>query len=56
MISARVADVPIPDDFICSLKSSSSTRVPAFSMARIIEPDVYLFGGAVAPFFISYST
>ena len=53
IIASLVADVPIPLPFICSRSSSSSISCPAFSIARIIEPDVYLFGGLVFPSFIS---
>ena len=48
-ISALVADVPIPEPLICSLRLSSSMSWPAFSIARIIDPDVYLLGGEVSP-------
>ena len=40
MMLALVADVPIPQVFICSLSSSSSMSLPAFSIARISEPVV----------------
>lgn len=50
-MSALVADVPMPDPFICSRSSSSSISCPAFSIARIIEPAVYLLGGDVLPSF-----
>ena len=53
IISALVALVPIPDPLICALRSSSSISCPAFSIARISEPDVYLLGGEVSPSFIS---
>ena len=56
IISARVALVPIPEPFICSLSLSSSINFPAFSIARIIEPDVYLLGGVVSPSFIVISS
>ena len=53
IIASLVADVPIPLPFICSLKSSSSISCPAFSMARIRVPEVYLLGADVSPSFIS---
>ena len=40
IISALVAEVPIPEPFICSRSSSSSISCPAFSMASTMEPDV----------------
>ena len=52
-ISALVALVPIPLPFICALRSSSSISCPAFSIASIIEPELYLFGGEVSPSLIS---
>ena len=52
-ISALVALVPIPLPLICALSSSSSMSCPAFSIARIIEPELYLLGGEVSPSFIS---
>ena len=54
-ISALVALVPIPLPLICSLKSSSSMSCPAFSMARIKEPELYRFGADVVPSLILYS-
>ena len=47
MISARVALVPMPEPLIWARSSSSSMSCPAFSMARIMEPDVYRLGGEV---------
>ena len=37
MIAARVAGVPIPDSFIASRSSSSSTSLPAVSIAPSSE-------------------
>ena len=37
MIAARVAGVPMPDSFIASRISSSSTSLPAVSMAPSSE-------------------
>ena len=34
------AEVPMPDPLICSRSSSSSISWPAFSMARIMEPEL----------------
>ena len=51
-ISALVAEVPIPLPLICALSSSSSISCPAFSIARIIDPELYRFGGEVSPSFI----
>ena len=48
-ISALVALVPIPLPLICALSSSSSISWPAFSIARIIEPELYRLGGDVSP-------
>ena len=48
-ISALVALVPIPLPLICERRSSSSISWPAFSIARIIEPELYRFGGDVSP-------
>lgn len=48
-ISALVALVPIPLPLIWARKSSSSMSCPAFSIARIIDPELYLFGGEVSP-------
>ena len=45
--------MPIPAPFICSLNSSSSISLPAFSIANIIEPELYLEGGVVSDVFIS---
>ena len=39
-ISARVALVPMPLPLIWARRSSSSMSWPAFSMARIMEPEV----------------
>ena len=50
-ISALVALVPMPEPLIWLRSSSSSISWPAFSMARIIEPEVYRFGGEVSPSF-----
>jgi DNA topoisomerase III len=54
VLSARVAEVPIPEPLICSRSSSSSISCPAFSMASTMEPEVYRFGGEVFPSFTSY--
>ena len=37
MIAARVAGVPIPESFIASRSSSSSTSLPAVSIAASSE-------------------
>ena len=55
-ISALVALVPIPLPFICALNSSSSISCPAFSIARIMEPELYLLGGEVSPSLIENSS
>ena len=52
-ISARVALVPMPLPLIWARSSSSSMSCPAFSMARIMEPELYRFGGEVSPSRIS---
>ena len=38
MVAARVAGVPMPASFIASAASSSSTSLPAVSMARSSVP------------------
>ena len=43
--------MPLP--LICARSSSSSMNWPAFSMVRIIVPELYLFGGEVSPSLIS---
>ena len=53
IISALVALVPIPAPLICSLSSSSSINFPAFSIASIIEPELYLLGGEVSEVLVS---
>ena len=40
MIAARVAGVPIPESFIASRSSSSSTSLPAVSIAPRRAPSV----------------
>ena len=55
-ISALVALVPMPLPLIWARSSSSSMSWPAFSMARIMEPEVYRLGGDVSPSFIFSST
>ena len=53
IISPRVAAVPIPSPFICSLSSSSSISFPALRIAKIIFPELYLVGGEVSASFSS---
>ena len=52
-ISALVALVPIPLPLIWDRSSSSSINCPAFSMVRMMLPDVYRLGGEVSPSLIS---
>ena len=52
-ISALVALVPMPLPLIWARSSSSSISCPAFSIARIMEPELYRFGGEVSPSLIS---
>ena len=47
MVAARVAGVPMPASFIASAASSSSTSLPAVSIARRSVPSEYLAGGLV---------
>lgn len=54
-ISALVALVPMPLPLICSRSSSFSMSCPAFSIAKIIEPELYRFGGEVSPSFTEHS-
>ncbi len=47
MMAARVAGVPNPDPFICSLSSSSSMVLPACSIENSKEASVWGTGGFV---------
>ena len=52
-LSKPVIKDPIPLPLICARSSSSSISCPAFSIARIIVPELYRFGGEVSPSLIS---
>ncbi len=47
MIAARVAGVPSPLSFIAARSSSSSTNLPAFSIAESKVASVWRVGGLV---------
>ena len=47
IMAALVAGVPSPDSFNCSFKSSSSTNLPAFSIAESNPASLYALGGLV---------
>src|SRR3712207_7132514 len=49
MIDALVAGVPSPESFIACLSSSSSTNLPAVSIAPRSADSEYLGGGFVSP-------
>ena len=53
IISALVAEVPMPEPLIWARSSSSSISCPAFSMASTMEPEVYRLGGEVLPSLMS---
>src|ERR671919_656497 len=48
MMAARVAGVPMPESFIASRSSSSSTSLPAVSIAPSSDASVYRRGGLVS--------
>ena len=48
MIAARVAGVPMPESFIASRSSSSSTSLPAVSIAASSDASEYRRGGLVS--------